>query len=95
MFDASIRRALRVNDNHLQRELQGTKVHVVAPQGKADETILHAAQDEFVFVLSNDRYAEYRDKSVVHDNRLIRHEIINGRVLGHALAIDEPFSTRS
>ena len=78
MFDASIRRAPRVNDNHLRRELPGTKVHVVASQGEADETILHAAQDEFVFVLSDDRYAEYRDKSVVHDKHLIRHEIING-----------------
>jgi hypothetical protein len=41
---------------HLQRELPGTKVHVVASQGKADETILYAAQDEFVLVRASPSY---------------------------------------
>jgi hypothetical protein len=95
VFDASIRSALRANDNDLRRELHGTKVHVVASRGKADETVLHAAQDAYVYVLSNDRYAEYREKPVVKNNRLIRHEILNGRVLVHDLAVDEPFFARS
>jgi hypothetical protein len=94
VFDASIRQNMGVHDADLDRALPEVKVHVVASRRKADETILDIAQDEFVFVVSNDRYAEYREKSAVRENRLIRHEIINGRILIHDLDIDVTWPDR-
>jgi hypothetical protein len=95
VFDASIRRKLGVSDNDLRQHLPDAKVHVVASRGKADETVLDAARDTYVYVLSNDRYSDFRDKPAVRQRRLIRHEIINGRVLVHDLEVDEPFVARS
>jgi hypothetical protein len=94
VFDASIRQRLTTDDNSLARALPGTTVHVVASRTSADQTILHTAQDRYLWVLSNDRFAEYPDKLVVADHRLLRHEILNGRILVHDLDLDEPFTAR-
>ena len=94
IFDASIRRHLGLTDRALRAALPSANVHVVASRGKANETVLHVARDPFVYVLSNDRYAEYPDEPPVRENRLIRHEIVNGRVMVHDLLIDEPFFGR-
>ena len=93
VFDASIRRKLGVlTDRALRDAFPGVTVHVVATRMKADETVLGVAEDPFVFVLSNDRFAEYGEKPAVREGRLIRHEIINGRVLVHDLDISVPFA---
>lgn len=92
VFDASIRRRLGIGDSDLHQALPEVKVHVVAAGQKADETILDAARDPVVYVVSNDRFADFGDKSAVRDDRIIRHEIINGRVLVHNLDIDETFA---
>lgn len=91
IFDASVRRALEGDDVDLAKDLPGATVHVVASRTSADETILDAAKDEYIFVLSNDRFAEYPDKAAVRNDRLIRHEILNGHAMVHDLAIDLPF----
>ncbi|WP_392426317.1 hypothetical protein [Barrientosiimonas humi] len=93
VFDASIRRRLSASDEDLRARLPGATVHVVAHRRKADETILDSAADPRVFVISNDRFSEFADKLAVKDDRIIRHEIINGRVLVHDLAISESFVT--
>ncbi len=90
VFDAGIRRMLRMDDKELRQEFSGlATVHVVASRRKADETVLSAAKDPYVYVLSNDRYAEYPEKEAVRDGRLIQHEIVNGRIYIHDLGIDE------
>jgi Zc3h12a-like Ribonuclease NYN domain len=95
VFDASIREKLGTpSDDRLQSQLLGVKVHVVASRTGADETILDAAQDPTTFVVSNDRFADFPDKPAVRDDRLIRHEIINDRILVHDLSIDVEFSNR-
>ncbi|HVV76715.1 MAG TPA: hypothetical protein VHC43_11820 [Mycobacteriales bacterium] len=91
VFDASIRHDLGVRDTDLATMLPGTTVHVVASHSDADETILDVAADEFIFVLSNDRFAEYPDKAAVRGQRVLRHHILNGRVLVQDLAIDIAF----
>lgn len=93
VFDASIRRRLGgVTDQALREAFPGVTVHVVATKTKADETILMVAQDPLVYVLSNDRFAELGDMPVVNGGRLIRHEIINGRVLVADLDVAVPFT---
>lgn len=95
VFDASIRRKLGgITDGALRDAFPHVTVHVVATKTKADETILAAAADPFVFVLSNDRFSEYQEKPVVRDGRLIRHEIINGQVLIHDLDVSVPFAAK-
>lgn len=92
VFDASIRRDLGANDDALRAALPSAKVHVVASRAKADETLLDAASDPSVWVISNDRFGDYRDKPPVRDRRIIRHEILHGRVLVHDLGVDAQFA---
>jgi hypothetical protein len=96
IFDASIRHKLgKVSDAQLSLDLPDARVHVVPSRTQADETILVTAADDFVYVISNDRFSEFRDKSPVRDGRVIRHEIVNGRVIIHDLDLTVPFASRS
>ncbi len=91
VFDASIRRALDSGDSDV-RDVFGNnvKVHISV---KADETVLDLARaDNTTFIISNDRFAEFREKPAVRDRRLIRHEIVAGQVLIHDLGISETYN---
>ncbi len=88
VFDAGIRGLLGVGDEDLRAALPAVTVHVVASRVKADETILDTADDPTVWVISNDRFGDFRDKTCVRERRLIRHEILHGRVLVHDLGVD-------
>ena len=88
VFDASIRRLLQMKDRDIAAQFRNSvKVHVVATRTKADETILDTAEPVGMVVISNDRFAEFPEKPVVRDQRLIRHEILNGKVFVHDLEI--------
>lgn len=88
VFDASIRRLLQMKDRDIAARFRNSvKVHVVATRTKADETILDTAELVGMVVISNDRFAEFPEKPVVRDQRLIRHEILNGKVFVHDLEI--------
>jgi hypothetical protein len=92
VFDASIRRDLGTSDDDLRAALSGARVHVVASGAKADETILDAAADPAIWVISNDRFGDYRDKTPVKERRVIRHEILHGRVMVHDLSVEARFA---
>lgn len=93
VFDASITEALSSSAEDVRDALGGSaKIHIVAPGIDADETVLDlAGSDKTTFVVSNDRFAEFREKPAVRDGRLIRHEIVGGRVMIHDLEISEPY----
>jgi hypothetical protein len=95
IFDAAIRRLLGVSDEELREALPAAKVHVVASRTKADETILDAADEPTVWVVSNDRFGDYRDKTPVKEDRLIKHEIVSGRIFVHDLRVNEPLAVQS
>jgi hypothetical protein len=61
-------------DDELRKALPAAKVHVVASRAKADETILDAAYEPTVWVISNDRYGDYCEKAPVKEQRVVRHE---------------------
>jgi len=65
--------------------------HIVATKTKADETILKLATDDQSYVISNDRFAEFKDKRPVNDKRVIRHEIVSGKVFIPDLSIFETY----
>ncbi|MDO8392481.1 MAG: hypothetical protein Q7V57_18560 [Actinomycetota bacterium] len=90
VFDADIRGLLGVSGDDLRAALPTAVVHVVATHVKADETILDAAHESTAWVVSNDRFGDYREKAAVKEGRVIRHEIVRGRVLVHDLGVNEP-----
>ncbi|GAA5139962.1 hypothetical protein [Alloalcanivorax gelatiniphagus] len=93
IFDASIRRALDSDDSDIRDILGGDiQVHIVATGIMADETIIDLADsDNTTFIVSNDRFAEFGEKAAIRDRRVIRHEIVAGRLLIHDLDISETF----
>lgn len=95
VFDAAIRRLLGASDDDVRGALPGAEVHVVASRTKADETILDTADAPTTWVVSNDRFGEYRDKKAVKEGRLIKHEIVSGRIFVHDLGVNEPLAVRS
>jgi hypothetical protein len=94
VFDASIRVLLQLRDRDITARFGGAvKVHIVSSRNKADETVLDAAAGTSAYVISNDRFRDYPDKPAVRDKRLIRHEILNGRVFIHDLNVAEDILT--
>lgn len=93
VFDSAIRAQIKANDNIIRSNFSDDiEIHIVATKHLADETVLDiASNDEVCYVLSNDRFGEYRDKEVVTSNRLIRHEIVSGKVIVHDLNINSKY----
>ena len=92
VFDASIRGKLRMNEGEIANLFgDAATVHVVATKQKADETVLDLAANEHAYVVSNDRFGDFPEKPPVRERRLLRHEIVDGRVLIHDLGVNERF----
>jgi len=93
IFDAAIRSQMSEDDDSLRAKFKNTAtVHIVATKQFADETILDLALDNSqCYILSNDRFGEYQDKEVVKSNRLIRHEIVNNKVIVHDLNVNSHY----
>lgn len=88
VFDASIRKNLDLNNRDIKEYFNGiAEVHIVA--NKADETLLDSAADQDMYVISNDRFHDFPKKKVIRENRIIRHEILNGKVFVHDLDVNE------
>jgi hypothetical protein len=88
VFDASIRKILEINDQQIAHGFPvKVRVHVVATKQTADQTILEMASSTDAYVISNDRFRDFTDKSAVNSQRLIRHEILAGKILVHDLNI--------
>lgn len=93
VFDAAIRQQLQMRDQDIALKFGDViKVHVVASKQKADETLLDAARDPDTYVISNDRFRDFPDKAAVREQRLIRHEILNGIVFVHDLSVAEEWA---
>lgn len=90
VFDSAIRAQLRANDKTIRAQFSANiRVHIVATKQLADETILEIASDNISsYILSNDRYGEYTEKEVIKNNRVIRHEIVDGKVMIHDLSVN-------
>ncbi|RRA23366.1 hypothetical protein DF038_11130 [Burkholderia cepacia] len=94
VFDASIRKLLGgKRDQEISASFGDTaNVHVVAPREQADETVLGSASESNVYVISNDQFIEFPDKPVVRDHRVIRHAIVNNRVMVNDLNVAVEFA---
>ena len=94
VFDASIRSILNTNDQIIREKFHNEiKVHIVPSTLKADETIIDIASDDSTcYMLSNDRFGDYRDKEAIENNRLIRHEIVDNKIIIHDLNINKKYN---
>lgn len=93
VFDSAIRSILNKSDKNIDNKFnKNIKTHIVASKQLADETILDtASNDNYCYIISNDRFGEYKDKEVVKKTRIIRHEIIDGNIFIHDLNINERY----
>ena len=88
VFDAGIRGMTRMSNQQIAHGVpRRAKIHVVATAQEADETILEAAADPSAYVISNDRFRDFTDKAAVAEQRLIRHEIVAGKIHVHDLQV--------
>lgn len=98
IFDSGIyNRKLNIRKKDIQEAFpDAALVHVVATKRSADELILDTAGDDrYTFVLSNDRFGEFAEKSVVKGSRVLQHEIIGQTAHIYDLRIDVPFDPQT
>jgi len=89
VFDATIRNMLHKGDRQIAECFkEGVRVHIVSTGQKADESLLKFACEPDEWVISGDRFVEYPEMPAVRNKRLIRHEILEGRVLVNDLGVD-------
>lgn len=94
VFDAGIRGLTKMNNQQIAFGFpRNSRVHVVATAQAADETILEAASEAGSYVISNDRFRDFTDKAAVSDQRLLRHEIVAGKLFVHDLQVSISFAT--
>lgn len=89
VFDASIRRLLKSDDQGIALRLgaRGTP-HVSPTRTSADEYLMRlAGEDPTAFILSNDRFAEFHDYDVVRSDRVLRFMIADGRLMVNSLDV--------
>ena len=89
IFDAGIRGLCRSDNQTIKKKLPNwLEVHIVATKQKADETILGFASDnQHAFIITNDRFSDFKSENAVKQKRLIRHEILTDNVFIHDLNI--------
>lgn len=83
VFDASIRKLLKASPQDIQKNL-GSKIstYVAPSKDAADEYILKLAEgNERSYIVSNDRYSEWRDYAAVRDSRVLNFLIVSGKVM--------------
>ncbi|CRL11909.1 MULTISPECIES: hypothetical protein [Roseobacteraceae] len=89
VFDASIRAMLKSDNQGIEKALgPNTATHVTPTKTAADEYLMKlAGKNQSVFVLSNDRFAEYHDYDVVKSHRVLRFLIADGKFMANELDI--------
>ena len=96
IFDASIRRLLQMSDREVAHDFPtSVRIHIVASRTSADETVLATAAGPDRYVISNDRFQDFAGAAAVRGNRLIRHEIVSGKVMVHDLGVVASFASSS
>jgi len=90
IFDSQIRKILKAGDKEIAQQFdKSIKVYPVASKQLADETIVRSASDDkTTYIISNDRYADYADLAAVKMNKLIKHEIINNKIIINDLLLE-------
>ena len=82
VFDHSIHRKLNMNEKSIRKELGGKAEMLVAPsRHTADEIIMELADNDTSYIISNDRFGEYRNCYPVKNHHIIQHRVSLQKVL--------------
>lgn len=84
VFDSSIHKTFLYTDI---LNTFGNHVDFIVSDGKADETIVKLANNENYYIISNDKFIEYKDHPVVARDGVLRHNIIDNIILINDLDI--------
>lgn len=89
VFDASIRKLLKVTSQDIQNNLgRDISTYVAPSKTAADEYILKLAQGNGgSYIITNDRYSEWHDYDAVRESRVIKFFIANNRIMVNDLDI--------
>ena len=95
VFDSSIQSLLESSQQYIRARFTGyAEVHISPSEHSADETIIElASNDSHCFIISNDRFAEYADKEPLKNHRVVRHEIVDGKVIINGLGLTESYQS--
>jgi len=67
---------------------KAAEVHICPSKPDADQTVLGIAEDDpHTYVLSNDKYSEYRGKAAVREKRVLQPNIVASTVFIHELGV--------
>lgn len=87
VFDASISKIFQTKK--IYSLFDSVQSHIVQAGKQADEIIIEiASNDDQCYILSNDRFGDYRDKEVIYNKRIINHEIVDNKVIITDLGIN-------
>lgn len=93
IFDKSILIKLKMTRDDIRAALDPrARIHIMASKRSADETLLREAEPEHSAVVSRDRFRDFKDMSVVMEERVFDQNIMESRIEIPALDINVPFS---
>ncbi|MDT1065162.1 hypothetical protein [Providencia stuartii] len=92
IFDSGIQGLLNKSNKEIADLFFGVaKVYIVNSSRTADETILDQADGDDRFIISNDKFHDFPEKSAYKERRIINHEIIGNKVRIRNLQIEVIF----
>lgn len=93
VFDASIRKLMKVNDQDLSNYFdENAEIYVTPTKTSADEYILKLSEkDENTYIVSNDRYSEFHDYKSIKDGKVIRFMTTNDNIIINDLSVSANF----
>lgn len=72
----------------LKEAIAQSVVHVMATGGTADEIVLKEVAVPNTYVISTDHFDEFRRMPAVAEDRLMKHDIIKGKVYVQRLGLE-------
>lgn len=81
-FDNGISRLLSSTKKGVEDSFKSIseKIEVLISNGKADKTIINAAEKSNTFIISNDRFVDFRDKKAIKERRCLRHRMVFNQI---------------
>lgn len=76
-FDNEITKLLKLDKQELEDSFENIsdKIEIFISNGKADETIINAAEEADAYIISNDRFSDFFDKKAIKEHRVFPYTI--------------------
>lgn len=76
-FDSEITKLLKLTEKELENSFKNisNKIEIFISNGKADETIINAAENTGSYIISNDHFSDFFDKKAIKERRVFPYTI--------------------